>query len=280
MADDLNVDAYLEAVRRQLRGRHDRDELLDEIEDHLRSTIEHHRATGNDPENAVVETLRAFGEPATIAAALADANGSPAVPTTFTHGIGSVAMVGAGVWLLLPICFWSAHLVERSGTDWEGSPRLFFMVGMVSLAAGAVVALLTMLALRQRQGGFGPVATVGVGITGLAAAASMIAWAIPLWATLLALGCLPVAVAAYRHGAAPAQWAVVFGLAWPVGMGTLLVLRAVEFGEMDEWGDYPQAYLTGMTVGSVLMTAAVAGLGLWLRSEQPVDTDTRGPAIA
>ncbi len=280
MADHLTIDDYLHAMRTHLRNRHDRVELLDEVEDHLRSTAERHVASGRSPVAAESETIGSFGDPLVIADALADANGAAAVPTHFTRSIGRVAMIGSLAWVALPVAFWSSHVLEQRGRDWEGTPQVLFMGGTASLAAGASITLLLMLALRQRHGGFRVAATVGVGVCGLAVAASMVAWAIPLWTAILAIGCGLVAAEVLRRGSAPTGWAVTLAAAWPAGLATLVLLRSMQFGEVDEWGDYPAAYLTGMTVGCALMTASLIGLGHWLGNEQPVDGPHVGSAMA
>lgn len=279
MAADLTIDDYLDGLRRRLRQHHARDDILFEVEDHLRTTAERLADAGTAHDAAEAEAVRMFGDPEVVAEALLAANGKPAVPTTYTVGIGTTTVVGSLLWLGLAAAFWGSRWAESDGAEWEGIPSLLFMLGAASLLGAGVVTLLLMSALRIRVGGFGKVALAGMGVTVLATAASFIAWAVQVWATLFALGCLPVAVALLRQGAAPRIHAWGLALAWPIGLGTLVALRLLEYGEVDEWGDYPAAYLTGMTVGCALMTVALVGLGRWLRSETPVDSHP-GVAVA
>ncbi len=280
MADQLSIDSYLVSLSRRIHGRHDREALLDEVEDHLRTTAERHMAAGMSAVDAERTTVRTFGDPELIAEALADANGPPAVPTSFTQSVGRVAMFGAPAWILLAGAFWASNRIESSGQDWEGTPRLLFTVGMASLAAGTAITLLLMVALRARHGGLGITGMIGIVAAGLSVATSLVAWAVPLWTTVLAVACLPVAAALVRRGSAPRAPTLLLGAAWPVALGTMLLLRSQRFGGPSEWPDYPAAQLTGMTVGCVLMTAAVAGLGRWMGSERAVGSVPPMSAIA
>lgn len=278
MAADLTIDDYLDGLRRRLRQHHARDDILLEVEDHLRTTAERLAGDGTAHRTAESEAVQMFGDPDVVSEALLAANGRPAVPTTYTVGIGTTTVVGSLLWLGLAAAFWGSRWADE-GREWEGLPSQLFMLGAAALLGAGIVTLLLMSALRIRIGGFGKLALAGMAVTVLATAASMIAWAIQVWATLFALGCLPVAIALLRQGAAPRIHAWLLALAWPLGLGTMAGLRLVEYGEVDEWGDYPAAFLTGMTVGCVLMTVALVGLGRWLRSEDPVDTHP-GVAVA
>jgi len=47
-----------------------------------------------------------------------------------------------------------------------------------------------------------------------------------------------------------------------------------EFGDRDEWGDYPLAWGIGGLVGMGIVGLGLLGVAAWLREEEPVDMDS------
>jgi hypothetical protein len=78
-----------------------------------------------------------------------------------------------------------------------------------------------------------------------------------------------------RVDVAPRAATAAFGGAWTLGVITWIVLRALEVGTADEWGDYWVAHWALLGVGVSVMAIGLVGLGTWLRAEQPADL---GPA--
>src|SRR5690606_34247824 len=72
MAADGLIDQYVRALRSRLGARRDRDDLVDEVLDHLLSTTERLEALGIDPHTAARRALARFGEPKLVASLLSD----------------------------------------------------------------------------------------------------------------------------------------------------------------------------------------------------------------
>jgi hypothetical protein len=97
----------------------------------------------------------------------------------------------------------------------------------------------------------------GLIVSGVGVVATLVAWALPLWMTLLGAGFAMVAVAS-----APSERRVVTLLAAGqlIGMAALFVAIAAEVGEPDSYGDYPAAGGIALIVTAVLTIAALVEL--------------------
>lgn len=279
MATDVTIEDYLDALRRRWHRRSDCAELLDEMEDHLRSRMEDAVARGADPAAAEVETVLRFGDADAIAEAVADANGGPAVPTPLTRAAGGAALAAGGAWLTVPALWWWSDRLDDS-RPWEGLPQVVWMVGAMCLTAAVTFGVVVLIGLIERHGGLGWPGRLSLVPAVLSVpAALVVAWAVPVWATLVAITWLTVGVALLRRGIAPVASTVTTTVAWPIGLMTFAVLRANEFGAVDEWGDYPAATLSGLAVGAVLMAIGSSAMGWWLLREEAVDV-TLDDAVA
>jgi hypothetical protein len=142
--------------------------------------------------------------------------------------LGWVGVGAYGVWEMA---------AEEAGDAWQ-RPYLFFTVSLV-LAVGATTAVArSYLEPLDRP----RLRVIGSGVAALAVASAMVAWAIPLWATLLALSCVLAAIGAQR----PARAGLVLLVAAPVvGMAGMFLASAAELGREDSYGDYPAAFGVG-----------------------------------
>ena len=93
---------------------------------------------------------------------------------------------------------------------------------------------------------------------GLGALAGVLAWLVMLWASLVAIGALLFAIAVAREDVAPRLPIYLLGSAWTIGVATWTLLRVLEVGRPDEWGDYWLA----MAVLGVLLAI---GTQMWWR---------------
>jgi hypothetical protein len=271
MADDLTIDGYLVALDGALGRRHDRGDLVDEVEDHLRSAAERAMLNGTPSRRAEAETIERFGDPVVIASLLADAAGLAAVPTRFTRAAGTAAVVTAVAWVAVPVLWWSSQLLERTRA-WEGSPQQVWMGGAACLVVAMAGALVLAIGLGRRHGGIGAAGTLS---TILAAIALVIgiggSYFVVGWSLALAVSWAVLADVLISRRIAPRLPCLLLGAAWPTGLVAVYALRAVEFGAPDRWGDHPAATNLGLGLGAVLAAVGVAGLGRWLRSEVIVD---------
>ena len=287
MANYTLIDGYLASMRSSIRWRRDLDDVIAEIEDHLISATERFEARGSDRVNAQQRTLDEFGDPKVLAVAFASTpTGGIAVPTTFTKSAGLFAIVSAVAWIIgLVAIAISAGLPDATGVDPEqfvaNGQTIFFIVGSMSLLAAGALMFVAMIGLHRRHGSLGLLGIGGLGITGLGVMTLLIAWAFPLWMTLIGVGVLLFAISLLRRDLSPRLWTVVWGGGMAVGAITWYVLRWLEVGNRDQWGDYPLAVAFAFPIGVIIMAIGLIGIGRWLRSEDPVDLTPSEPlAIA
>ena len=271
MATDVTIEDYLDALRRRWHRRGDCAELLDEMEDHLRSRVEDAVARGADPTAAEVETVLRFGDADAIAEAVADANGGPAVPTPFTRSAGAASLLASAAWLAVP-ALWRWSDVLDDSRPWDGLPQVIWMLGAICLTLAVTLGMVLILGLIERHGGLGVTGKLVLGPAVLAIpAALVVGWFMPLWATLISISWIGLCGVLLRRRLAPSVATALLAGAWPVGLLTFAVLRASEFGTVDEWGDYPAASFTATLVGAALMAGGSGLMGWWLfREEVPL----------
>ncbi|HUW03278.1 MAG TPA: permease prefix domain 1-containing protein [Acidimicrobiales bacterium] len=274
------IDRYLELLGRRLKRRPDRDDVLAEMSDHLRSSVEDLVAAGRSSSEAQRSTLHRFGEADVVADALACGGRRPAVPTHSTRSAGDAAMIAGLLWLAVPIAWLVSDRLDND-RDWGLAPMIPWVAGVLCLIGAVTITLILVLALRERLGGLGVPGRLGLVFVALAAPATVaVSWLVPLWGGLIAVGAGAVGVALIRNGVAPRAPAIAFALAWPVGMVAFAALRVLEVGSADEFGNYPVAVVSGLWLGCVTMAAGVAGLGRWLRNEEPMSPTPHGPMAA
>jgi HAAS len=258
MGADL-ITEYIDVFRARVRSRRDADDLVAEVEDHLRAGVEALVRDGRDDGDAARVAIESFGDPNVVARAhLMTTAGTLAVPTEGTRAAGRLAVVSAGLWLLLVALWGAQHLLELL-VDWESSLQPLFFLGVLVLVGASGLTCAVAFAIRDRHGrALGAVGVIGLGALLVGAASTLvIGWAVPVWMTLLGIGAGCVSVAILRRPIAPRLAAVLLGVALPTGAATFVAARALELGSPDEFGDYPIATLGGLAIGR------------WLGAEQP-----------
>ncbi|MEZ5168623.1 MAG: hypothetical protein R2695_19890 [Acidimicrobiales bacterium] len=140
---------------------------------------------------------------------------------------------------------------EESGDSWE-RPYTLFTASLAIALAATVLTAWTRTAGSSRS----PWRTVGLGLAVITVAASVVAWAIPLWGMLLALTCTVLMAGASR---AVRPGLAVVAAAPVVGLATALAGTAAELGEKDSYGDYPAAFGLGTTT---IAAGALIGVGM------------------
>ncbi|NNE94961.1 MAG: hypothetical protein HKN24_02940 [Acidimicrobiales bacterium] len=152
--------------------------------------------------------------------------------------LGWVGVGAYGVWEMAG---------EHTGDSWQ-VPYLLFSISLFIAVAATVAFCWTLSHSSMRP----TLRAVGIGVGVLAVVSSAVAWAMPLWATLLAISCTLFAVAApakVRSGM------VALAGAQLVGMTVMFAAITAELGRRDSYGDYPVAFGLGNTtigVGTVL----------------------------
>lgn len=285
MADDGLIEPYLDELRASMRWHRDADDIVAEAEDHLRSNVEHLVARGIEVEEAQRRALGSFGEPAMVAHSHAtNRRGRLALPTRSTRDAGVVGVIAGAAWLAVPVVWLlGGWLYDRVGPtnpgDDLGSPAqtaVMIVIGGTLLAATALL-FVTMVMLRERHGGFSLAGMVGIGASGIGAAASLLGWFYVGWGSVVVVATVLVSVELWRGGIAPKAWVATSGVGMSLGAAVWGVLRIAEVGNPDRHGEYPIANATGLIVGPVILGVGLIGLARWLRNEEPVDLDTLPP---
>lgn len=276
MADDRLIDDYLAALHRTMEWHRRAAEIVAEADDHLRSAVERSVAGGVDRDDAQRDALARFGDPATVAIAHATTpRGRLAVPTPSTRSAGVVATISGALWLAVPLVWVSGGLLyDRLGDDSGPSDELgsplqvaLMMVIEATLLCAVGTLLVTMFALHERHGGFGPAGLVGTAACGLGVAAALFGWFIFGWGSLLVVGTTVTAIELWRRDIVPRRWVLAIGAGPATAALCWASLRFAEAGGPDRFGDYQVANLTALTVASLCLGVGLIGLGSWLRGD-------------
>jgi hypothetical protein len=268
------IDSYLGALAGRLRWRHDVDELIAELGDHLYSATEQLELDGRQVEVAQRKVLDRFGSAECVATALVTTpGGGVAVPTRFTQRSGRAAVVGAAAWPSVATGWWLSMFLESRTGRWEGGARLAYVAGNAALLVATMLTVVVVVGLNRRHGGIGLLGVAGVIFAVLAAVLSVFGWFVIGWGLLSTIAAALIGIGAMRIGIAPLLPAAAFASAWVLGAAVWCGLRALEVGGADEWGNYAVADLSALTVGSVVMTFGLVGLGRWLKDESPAEQD-------
>jgi hypothetical protein len=188
------------------------------------------------------------------------------VPSKFTNTAGSLALGASGLWLISLAVFLYEENVHN---DWNTTVYLVWTASV--LAAGALTFVAT-LGLRQRHSTAGTLGTVGLVILGFGVVASIVTWAAPGWMLIQGVGMLLIVLAIRSEGLVPRLASLAYGLGMVIGVVGYGVLTLMKVGTPDQYGDYPVAWTSGITVGLVIVAVGLFGIGTWLRSETHADT--------
>lgn len=268
MAESDLIAEYLVALRGALRWRADADDLVSEVEDHLRCAATGLQATGLDRFVAEHQVIERFGDATIVARSFAlTPSGGIAMPTRLTRIAGTIALVGALAWLLaVPAALLRAR---DQGNDLERAYNTFAILVFIA----AICTTVALFGLLRRAGGGANWLTVTAVVLAILGTLMLGAgaWAWPMLVPMLTIAALVaiLRLRAARFGSGAAGWLLV--AAWPIGIGLAILLVVLKVGRIDSYGDYPLAAAIGFAVGCTLFAVALAATGRRLRSEQPAD---------
>jgi HAAS len=278
------IDAYVRSLRDRVRWRHDVDEVVAEVEDHLYSTVEGFEAGGIDGDLAQRAALERFGDPDLVAKAYAAVpNGGLAMPTRSTRNAGTFALASAALWLAVIGAWWVTGLIEPK-YEWRGAGSIAAVLdalGAIALLGATSLMVAAMLGLDRRHGGLGSFGRSGLMVTGVGLVAALGAWVFTGWATLTLVGTLIFGAALLRQDMAPRLPTLAFAIGPAVGAIAWSILRGAR-GTIDLsgfWGEHWLENQVGLSVGVAIVAIGLLGLGRWLRSEEPAGVDSTDRAV-
>jgi hypothetical protein len=171
----------------------------------------------------------------------------------------ALTSVAAIAWALVAGYGYQSTKVD-DGDSGAGSYTLY----MLALTIGA--ALIVAASARATQTAGRPrLRKAGLVVGGVGILATIVAWALPLWMTLLAVALTMVAVASGPRGR---RAVAALAAGQVVGLVALFAGIAAEVGERDEYGDYPAAGGIALIVTAIVTIVAL--IELTRRSESPL----------
>ena len=168
-----------------------------------------------------------------------------------TRAMRTLTVVAGMAWLVVA-GYGVRSAVSDDGGEWE-LPYIVFSSALL-VGVGASVAIAT---LATRQTGRPRLRMAGLGVSGLGGVASIVAWALPLWMTILGVG---FAIVALASGARERRAVALLAAGQLLGMGVMFAGIAAEVGRQDEWGDYPAAGGMAVVVVAAMTIMALFGL--------------------
>lgn len=261
MAGTDLIAVYLAELRRDLRRRRDVDDVVAEVEDHLREVAEWHVERGMDPSSAQRHALRQFGTSTLVARAFAqqDHGRGIAMPTSSTRRSGLL-------WLLTALLL-APGVILVLHDSWRSWDVRVFWQGTMLVGAGLAALLGAMVGTRRRHGGStGRRGTIAIVLVALSVPPGLLlAWFTPIWMTLATSGCVLFALALHEAAMLPRPAVALFG------SGAVIVTGAMWAGGPLE--DASDRFLWGPPglLGGVAFTLGCAWLSYALWSEQPSD---------
>lgn len=278
------IDRYLDELGRNFSGATAGGDVVDELGDHLYTAAEEAERTGVDAESAEKAALSAFDTPSHVAAVFATHDerlGAPSMPTLFTNRCGQAGLAAALLWVAFLASWLVVVELETRLGRFEGLPqRVWIVAGFLLLGAGTLT-FLALIGVYRRYGSLGKLGTAGMAVIGLSLFVSFVGFAITrrlrfvTWGTVLAIGAVLVMITLWKRHLAP-RWATLsFGLGMVAGLGTWIVLDMLHLDPPDHADGHVHSGVfnsvtLGLSVGTVLTAAGIAGIGYWLLRERPV----------
>ena len=163
------------------------------------------------------------------------------------RGSRTLTLVGTVAWLVVAGYGVRSAVVEDD-RGWELTYTVFSVALLVGVAGSVGIATLV-----TRQSGRPRLRLVGLVISGLGGVSAVVAWALPLWMTILGVGFAVLTVASGSH---QRRAVALMAAGQLVGPAVMFVGIAAELGRRDEWGDYPAA--GGIAVVVVALMTIIA----------------------
>lgn len=212
------ISAYLDELRSTLGERADVDDVLDEIEDHLRSSVDVFIRSGASRDEAERTALERFGSSELVARTFAEeAKRGGAVSTTFTRRAGLAAMLAP------PVVTAGTLSAAAANSTQPGSG-----IGVLGVVAGAALFVFALVGLRVRHGGLGALGRAAFWLAVLALPIALpFSWAgLVVLAVELGIVLLLYGIAMLRAAVLPPVAVSLFAFTWPAWAPAAWIITA------------------------------------------------------
>lgn len=268
MAEYAVIDRYLSELEREVRWIRDAEDIIEEVADHLLEAVAVHTRRGLDRIAAQKRALTEFGDPTLVGRAFASTrSGGIAMPTEFTRRSGVALVASSFLWLAaLGFIYWS-DVADRT-RPWEGLPQALYLVGSFTLMAAGALLAIGILGLNRRHGGaLGNPGRLAFWIAALTSVTAFGSWAWGVWLTLFGIGAIVLAIAVHRSEIAPRTASLLVGIGGGLAAGAAWVFQLTSETVNLGLG----AFTAWIFAGLVIYSLGLASLGVWLKTEEPVD---------
>jgi hypothetical protein len=181
-----------------------------------------------------------------------------------TGAMRRLTLVAGFAWLVV-----AGYGVREATVDDEGAWRLAYLLFSIALLVGAA-ATVSLATLASRKSGRPRLRIAGLVVSGLGCALALVAWALPVWMTVLGVGFAIVAVSSAPR---PRRALALLAAGHLVGVAVMFVGIAAEVGRRDEYGDYPAAGGIAVGVVAAMTIIALVQLGRSIGHQGPPQGD-------
>ncbi|GAA2014936.1 permease prefix domain 1-containing protein [Microbacterium ulmi] len=207
MAADGLIDQYVESFRRRVRSRRDRDDLADEVRDHLLTARERFEALGVEPHVAERRALARLGDPTLVASLLTEVPSKGSLMSLFlSRHLPAMSVAAAAAWI-------AAIVVAVYGQTGMVVPwtQEAYLVSSAVIGLACLLTTAVLVGLNVRATGELDTTTVVIAAVGALAtvAAALLSWFIAIWLPLLAIAVVWTLVRAWATHAGSRPFTVV-----------------------------------------------------------------------
>jgi len=181
----------------------------------------------------------------------------------------TLTLVAGLAWLVVAGYGLRSAIVD-DGDDWE----LAYMVFSVALLVGVALSV-TVVGWSTSQTDRRRLRMIGLVVGAAGAAAAIVAWALPLWMTVLGVGFAMITVAS---GPRQRRAVALLAVGQLAGLAVMFAGIVAEVGRQDEYGDYPAAGGIALAITATLTIIALRELTRSVK-QRPVMRSDDGMAL-
>lgn len=251
MAADGLIEQYLGVFQSRVAERRDRDDLVDEVADHLHSACERLEELGVDRETAERRALARFGEPRLVAGLITSVPTKGNVMSLFlSRRLGTLSALTAALWIAATVAGVFGNSEIAGGWTQERYLASSVIIALACLSTTGVLVGMNLRAVGRVDGATRAIAVLGVVAT---VAAALLSWVTVGWMTPLTAAVVWTLLRARRNHAGSRVFSTVTLIGLPLVAVGAIVSNIVAL-TTDVWLD-PLAWTTFLGLGVILIAA-------------------------